>query len=176
MKRRQGGTWPGILSKERFVVRVADAFWMVAGNMFVINMMRERPGPRCPSPHGRVYVFRRDLGGLSAAHRHGRGRQRVGIADQRMHGREKSDALIVVMKPANKAWEAMWRSGWSEGAHPRGNRKPWHAPDTGPGSCVIGGPDTESVRVGGGPVTAESSGLLSNVMRGSATRGRSRMR
>ena len=94
MKRRQGCTWPGILSNERFVVRVADAFWMVAGNMFVINMMRERPGPRCPSPHGRVYVFRRDLGGLSAAHRHGRGRQRVGIADQRMHGREKSDALI----------------------------------------------------------------------------------
>jgi len=51
----------------------------------------------------------------------------------------------------------------------------WHAPDTGPGSCAIGGPDTESVRVEGEPVTAESSGLLSNVMRGSATRGRSRM-
>ncbi|MDE2956525.1 MAG: hypothetical protein OXU68_05925, partial [Bacteroidota bacterium] len=121
MKRRQGCTWLRTLSTENVVIRVAETFRMVEGNMFV--MMRERTGPRCPRPHGRVYVFRRDLGGLSAAHRHGRGRQRVGIADQRMHGREKSDALIVVMKPANKAWVAMWRSGWSEGAHPRGNRK-----------------------------------------------------
>ena len=44
----------------------------------------------------------------------------------------------------------MWRSGWSKAAHPRGNRKPWRAPDTGPGSCAIGGPDTAqswSIRV-----------------------------
>ncbi|MDE2731650.1 MAG: hypothetical protein OXM02_10545, partial [Bacteroidota bacterium] len=67
MKRRQGCTWPGTLSIESVVIRVAEAFALVEGNMFVINMMREGTGPRCPSPHGRVYVFRRDLGGLSAA-------------------------------------------------------------------------------------------------------------
>ena len=54
-----------------------------------------------------------------------------------MNGGEKSDAGIVAVKPTNKVWKTTWRSGWSEGAHPRGNCKPQHVPDTEPGSRAI---------------------------------------
>ncbi len=88
-------------------------------------------------------------------------------ADQRMHGGEKSDAMIVALKPANKAWVPTWRSWWSEASRPRGNREALHVPDTEPDSaCPMGW-------TGYG---CGSACRLANVMRDSATQGRSRMR
>ncbi len=87
-------------------------------------------------------------------------------ADRRMYVEEKSDAMIVVMKLANKAWKTMWRSWWSEASHPRGNRSSRHALDTEPGSCAKG-----RCGYGNGPVRWSV-----NVMRGGATQGKSRMR
>ncbi len=87
-------------------------------------------------------------------------------ADRRMYGEERSDAMIVAMKLANKAWKTMWRSWWSEASHPRGNRSSRHALDTEPGSCAMG-----RCGYGNGPVCWSV-----NVMRGGATQGKSRMR
>ena len=64
-----------------------------------------------------------------------------------MHGHEKSDLVIVAMKPANKAKEARCggdlrgrtqRSRWSEGRGPRGIRTSKHVLDPEPGSRVTG--------------------------------------
>ena len=83
-----------------------------------------------------------------------------------MHGHEKSDLVIVAMKPANKAKESplrrrlrgrSQRSRWSEGRGPRGIRTSKHVLDSEPGSR-----DT-----GAGAYTATLP---------SHTRGRSRMR
>ena len=58
-----------------------------------------------------------------------------------MHGHEKSDLVIVAMKPANKAKESplrrrlrgrSQRSRWSEGRGPRGIRTSKHVLDTEP--------------------------------------------
>ncbi len=79
-----------------------------------------------------MYVQGWDLGGLLAAQRLGRGRQSQGIAERRMNGEEESDAMIVAMKPANKARRTARRSWWSEASHPRGNRTTQHTPDAEP--------------------------------------------
>ena len=88
-------------------------------------------------------------------------------AERRMYGKEKSDATILAMKPANKAWVPMWRSWWSEASHPRGNRAVPHVPDSVPDTAC----PTGWIGYGCGLACRPA-----NVMRGSATQGRSRMR
>ena len=84
-----------------------------------------------------------------------------------MYDGEKSDAMIVALKPANKAWVPTWRSWWSEASRPRGNREALHVPDAEPDSaCPMGW-------IGYG---CGSACRLANVMRDGATQGRSRMR
>ncbi len=77
-----------------------------------------------------------------------------------MHGGEKSDAVIVAVKPTNKVWRTTRRSWWSEGPHPRGNRRSLHVPGTGPGIVCHRGMDR--LRLG-------AVCLFPNVMRASAT-------
>ncbi len=78
VKRRQRGVWPGLLSTERSNIWVAETLMTVEGNMNTLVKGERVPDPRCRRTHGRTYISRRDLGGLPAAQRHGRGRQREG--------------------------------------------------------------------------------------------------
>ncbi len=136
MKRRQRGVWPGLLSTERSNIWVAETLMTVEGNMNTLVKGERVPDPRCRRTQGRTYISRRDLGGLPAAQRHGRGRQREGRSRSEDAQQGEVRRVILVMKPANKAWRPTRRSWWSEGPHPRGNRQFLHIPDTGPGSCA----------------------------------------
>ena len=60
-----------------------------------------------------------------------------------MHGREKSDLVIVTMKPANKARKAHWKGGRSGVGGAKGEGQGKYAPakhvlDSEPGSRVKG--------------------------------------
>ncbi len=131
-KRRQGCIWAELMSAERTIVRSAEVLVLAEGNTDWTDMVRFKRAPRRPRTQARMYVQGWDLGGLLAAQRLGRGRQSQGIAERRMNGEEESDAMIVAMKPANKARRTARRSWWSEASHPRGNRTPQHTPDAEP--------------------------------------------
>ena len=223
-KRRQRCVWAGLMSTERIIVRDAEAFTSVEGNTFFAASGEAQEGPavsknpgthvcnapgpgrslHCPTPRGgppkrRLNADQRMHGGeksdamivaLKPANKawvptwrswwseasRPRGNRvspartghRAGFCvSQRMHGGEKSDAMIVALKPANKAWVPTWRSWWSEASRPRGNREALHVPDTEPDSaCPMGW-------TGYG---CGSACRLANVMRAGATQGRSRMR
>ncbi len=127
-KRRQGCIWAELMSAERTIVRSAEVLVLAEGNTDWTDMVRFKRAPRRPRTQARMYVQGWDLGGLLAAQRLGRGRQSQGIAERRMNGEEESDAMIVAMKPANKARRTARRSWWSEASHPRGNRTTQHTP------------------------------------------------
>ena len=53
----------GLLSTEKVLVRGAEAFGLVEGNIAGLVMVRGRRAPRCQRTHARMKAFRRDLGG-----------------------------------------------------------------------------------------------------------------
>ena len=170
-KRRQRCVWAGLMSTERIIVRDAEAFTSVEGNTFFAASGEAQEGPAVSKNPG-THVCNAPGPGRSLhcpTPRGGPPKRRLN-ADQRMHGGEKSDAMIVALKPANKAWVPTWRSWWSEASRPRGNRElclALHVPDTEPDSaCPMGW-------TGYG---CGSACRLANVMRAGATQGRSRMR
>ena len=178
-KRRQRCVWAGLMSTERIIVRDAEAFTSVEGNTFFAASGEAQEGPAVSKNPGTHVCNAPKNPGTHVCNAPGPGRslhcptprggppKRRLNADQRMHGGEKSDAMIVALKPANKAWVPTWRSWWSEASRPRGNREALHVPDTEPDSaCPMGW-------TGYG---CGSACRLANVMRAGATQGRSRMR
>ncbi len=77
-KRRQGRMWAGLLSAENVVIQSAETLTLVEGNTARTALVRCGRALRRRRTHARMYVRGRDLGGLSAAQRQGRGRQSVG--------------------------------------------------------------------------------------------------
>ena len=77
-KRRQGRMWVGLLSAESDIIRSAETFMRVEGNTARTALVRCERAPRRLRTHARMYVRGWDLGGLSAAQCHGRGRHSVG--------------------------------------------------------------------------------------------------
>ena len=77
-KRRQGRMWVGLLSAENFIVQSAETFATVEGNTARTALVRCGRALRRQRTHARMYVRGRDLGGLPAAQRQGRGRQSEG--------------------------------------------------------------------------------------------------
>ena len=180
-KRRQGCMWVGLSSVERTNIRSVETFMVVEGNTCCTVLVRYRKAPRRPRAHARMYVQGRDLGGLLAAQRYGRGRQSQGRSRAEDERREE-------VRCGNNSYEAgeqnvedhvaelVERRAAPEGksgdpAYPghragRGVTYP-HAPDTVPGMRVPGGWTDYGW---------ERACQLPNVMRVGATRGRSRMR
>ncbi len=100
-------------------------------------------------------------------------------ADRRMYGGEKSDVTIVATKTANNAWMTTGRSRWSQGSHPRGKREAGFMPDSGPDFVNLVQMAVDSEPQSGRRCTAYGWRWVSplpNVMRDSATCGRSRVR
>ena len=77
-KRRQGCIWAGLMSAERAIIRSAEVLIEAEGNTAWTAMVRFKRAPRRLRTHARMYVQGRDLGGLLAAQRLGRGRQSQG--------------------------------------------------------------------------------------------------
>ncbi len=132
MKRRQRCVWPGLLSIERTVIQVVETFLCVEDNMDIPAMVRgcQACGVEDPMDARTYSVGTWEISSLPSA-TGGAAKVKAG-AKRRMHGEERSDTAIRAMKLANKAWRTTWRSWWSKGPYPRGNRKLRHTPDTGP--------------------------------------------
>ena len=121
---------------------------MVEGNICSTAMVRKSGVPRCPRTQGRTYVLCRDLRGLLAAQRFGRGRQSQGES-------RAEDARQGEVRCDDKSYEA---GEQSVGAHvaelveqsvaPKG--KPRSPARTGhrAGFCVPHGVDRLRLRVG----------------------------
>ena len=77
-KRRQGCIWAGLMSAEWVIIRSAEVLFEAEGNTAWTAMVRFKRAPRRPRTQARMYVQGRDLGGLLAAQRLGRGRQSQG--------------------------------------------------------------------------------------------------
>ena len=77
-KRRQGRMWAGLLSAEDIVIQSAETLTLVEGNTARTALVRCGRALRRRRTHARMYVQGRDLGGLLAAQRLGRGRQSQG--------------------------------------------------------------------------------------------------
>ena len=63
-KRRQGRMWVGLLSDEIYIVRSAEAVFLVEGNTARTASVRSGRAPRRRRTHARMYDQGRDLGGL----------------------------------------------------------------------------------------------------------------
>ena len=131
-KRRQGCIWAGLLSAERAIIRSAEVLIEAEGNTDWTAMVRFKRAPRRPRTQARMYVQGRDLGGLLAAQRLGRGRQSQGSCraeDERRGGVRCDDSSD---EAGEQSAGDRVRSWWSEASHPRGNRKIQHTPDAEP--------------------------------------------
>src|ERR1700751_964728 len=101
--------WGVGLSHERSDIAGAEGFHSLEGNMCgtVMRGADALPGSKATS---RANGSHRNLGGLAFGRkmlREGNGPYREGEEPKpMMHGREKSDLVIVAMKPANKARKA----------------------------------------------------------------------
>ena len=128
--------WGVGLSHERSYIAGAEGFHSPEGNMCgtARRGADALPGSKATS---RAKGSHRNLGGLASGHRCGvdteyDGPHREGEEPKpMMHGHEKSDSVIVAVKPANKAarllrsnprWSQPQRSRWSQGRGPRGMR------------------------------------------------------
>ena len=69
-KRRQGRMWVGLLSDEKLLVRSAEAVSTAECKTARAARVRSGRAPRCRRTQARMYVQRRDLGGLLAAAMH----------------------------------------------------------------------------------------------------------
>ncbi len=118
--------WGVGLSHERSDIAGAEGFHSLEGNMCgtVMRGADALPGSKATS---RAKGSHRNLGDLGFGHRCRVGAEYSGPHREgeepkpMMHGPEKSDLVIVAVKPANKA-ERPQRSWWSEGRGPRGMR------------------------------------------------------
>ena len=126
--------WGVGLSHERSDIAGAEGFHSLEGNMCGTAMRGADalPGSKATS---RAKGSHRNLGGLGSGRqmlRERDGPHREGEEPKpMMHGHEKSDLVIVAVKPTNKAKESplrrrlrgrSQRSRWSEGRGPRGIR------------------------------------------------------
>ena len=124
-KRRQGRMWAGLKSTENLLIRGAEAVSMAEGKTDRTAKARVGRAPRCRRTQARMYVQRRDLGGLlpTAVPMHGGRQSERQRAKRRMNGAEESDPGIVPMRAANKAGGARWRSRRREGPGATGDTK-----------------------------------------------------
>ena len=166
-KRRQGRMWVGLLSAESDVFRSAETFASVEGNTAHTALVRCERAPRRPRTHARMYVRGRDLGGLSAAQRHGRGRQSEGSS-------RSMDVRRGEIRCGNSSYEADEQSvedHMAELVEPRTAPKgKLQAP------ARTGHRAGFACHRGAGQLRLGVACPLPNVMRSRATRGRSRMR
>ena len=91
--------WVGLLSDEMFIVRSAEAVFLVEGKTARTATVRSGRAPRRLRTHARMYDRGRDLGGLPVATAHSAAVAKVeAVAERRTNGGEESDQGIVVTK------------------------------------------------------------------------------
>ena len=114
----------GLLSNEIVMVRSAEVVILAEGKTAQTVRVRSGRAPRCRRTQARMYVQRRDLGGLPVTTVRSTVVAKVkAVAKRRKHGEEESDSGIVPEKRANKAGGAPWRSRWREGLGATGAAK-----------------------------------------------------
>ena len=130
----------GLLSTEKVLVRGAEAFGLVEGNIAGLVMVSGRRAPRCQRTHARMKAFRRDLGGLHPTSDSVPGSRRedrtVVAGDERGGGVRLGHSSCEVGEQGDES------PGGVDGAKDRGQREvngPKHVPDAVPGSRDTGG-------------------------------------
>ena len=139
-KRRLAVHVGGLLSTEKVLVRGAEAFGLVEGNIAGLVMVSGRRAPRCQRTHARMKAFRRDLGGLHPTSDSVPGSRRedrtVVAGDERGGGVRLGHSSCEVGEQGDES------PGGVDGAKDRGQREvngPKHVPDAVPGSRDTGG-------------------------------------
>ena len=95
-KRRQGCMRAGLWSNEMTVVRSAEVVTKAEGKTAQTDRVRSGRAPRCRRTQARMYVQRRDLGGLPVTTVRSTVVAKVkAVAKRRMHGGEESDSGIL---------------------------------------------------------------------------------
>ena len=126
------GSCGGLLSTEKVLVRGAEAFGLVEGNIAGLVMVSGRRAPRCQRTHARMKAFRRDLGGLHPTSDSVPGSRRedrtVVAGDERGGGVRLGHSSCEVGEQGDES------PGGVDGAKDRGQREvngPKHVPDAG---------------------------------------------
>ena len=138
-KRRQGCMRAGLWSNEMTVVRSAEVVTKAEGKTAQTDRVRSGRAPRCRRTQARMYVQRRDLGGLPVTTVRSTVVAKVkAVAKRRMHGGEESDSGILPVKRANKAGGPRGGVGGGKAWAQRETRRKGHAPNAESGSPKLG--------------------------------------